>query len=32
MTNSDNGGAVLPELMAAIAAEYQWPGYSLGGC
>jgi CubicO group peptidase (beta-lactamase class C family) len=27
MTNSDNGGAVLPELMAAIAAEYEWPGY-----
>ncbi len=27
MTNSDNGGAIVPELLRALALEYDWPDY-----
>ena len=27
MTNSDNGGALIPEILRAIAREYDWPDY-----
>ena len=27
MTNSDTGGAVIPEILRAIAREYDWPDY-----
>ena len=29
MTNSDNGGAVIPEILRALAQEYDWPDYQI---
>jgi CubicO group peptidase (beta-lactamase class C family) len=29
MTNSDNGGAVIPEILRALAREYAWPDYQI---
>jgi len=29
MTNSDNGGALAPEILRSIAAEYGWPDYKV---
>ena len=29
MTNSDNGGALIPEILRALAREYDWPDYRM---
>ena len=29
MTNSDNGGTLLNELLRSVAKEYGWPGYAV---
>lgn len=29
MTNSDNGGTLIPEILRAIAREYDWPDYRM---
>lgn len=29
MTNSDNGGALIPEILRAISREYGWPDYQI---